>query len=91
MTDSPCDEPPGIEASLEKCRVGDRIPAGMVFAWWGKRGIQWYQPLQEGDGRNDPFDESAFELPRPVWRFERCPDPGRTVLGRPLPVWRRIS
>ena len=78
MTDSPCDEPPGIEGSLERCRVG-------------KRGIQWYQPLQEGDGRNDPFDESAFELSRPVWRFERCPDPGRTVLGRPLPVWRRIS
>lgn len=82
---------PGAEPALEHCAVGDRVPAGMVFAWWGRRGIQWYQPLEGGDEGGDPFDEAAFEIPRPIWRFERCLDPDRVVQGRPLAVWRRIS
>ena len=85
--------PPSLTALLEHCEVGDWEPTGMVFEWWGRRGIQWYQPLREGDGRSDPFDESAFDMARPIWRFERCPHPDRMAsqLGRPLSVWKRIS
>lgn len=87
------DCPPGFVAVLENCRIGDWELTGMVFEWWGRRGIQWFQPLREGDGRSDPFNEADFDMSRPVWRFERCPHPDRmsSQLGKPLSVWKRIS
>ena len=85
--------PPSFAAALEKCAIGDWEPTSMVFEWWGRRGIQWYQPLRDGDGRGDPFNEADFDMARPIWRFERCPHPDRMsqAQGRPLSVWRRIS
>ena len=55
----------------------------LVLEWWGRGGIQRFQPP-------DRFECS--EPQRPVWRFERCPHPAaRAVRGQPCAIWKRIQ
>jgi hypothetical protein len=79
--------PPHCAGSLARCRVGDWVYPADTFEWWGRRGIQCFQP----QARN-AFDPTAFDPSGSVWRFERCEHPSfKFSRGQSCQVWKRIA
>lgn len=75
--------PPRFMPTLATCRVGDWQRPELVLEWWGRGGVQRFQPP-------DRFE--CFRPGEPVWLFEREAHPaGRLVRGQPCSIWRRIT
>jgi hypothetical protein len=75
---------------LSECRVGDWEDARYVYEWRKREGIQRYLPLLIGERGRSPFDESRFDLARPVWEFQRRHSPRFGDLGCHA-VWVRVA
>jgi hypothetical protein len=76
-------EPPRFVSTLAKCRVGDWQRPEFILEWWGRGGVQRFQPP-------DRFE--CFRAGERVWLFQREADPsGKVIRGQPCSIWRRIS
>jgi hypothetical protein len=76
-------ELPRFVSKLAQCRVGDWQRPEFVLEWWGRGGVQRFQPP-------DRFERFAED--QPVWLFQREPHPaGKVVRGQPCSIWRRIA
>jgi hypothetical protein len=75
--------PPRFVSSLASCRLGDWQRPELVLEWWGRGGVQRFQPP-------DRFE--CFDNEKPMWLFERCPHPAqRAIRGIPCAIWKRIA
>jgi hypothetical protein len=76
-------EPPRFVSTLSKCRVGDWQRPEFILEWWGRGGVQRFQPP-------DRFE--CFRAGERVWLFQREVDPsGKVIRGQTCSIWRRIS
>ncbi len=75
---------------LSECQPGDWEDARFVYEWRKREGTQHYQPLLIGERGRSPFDESRFDLTRPVWEFQRRHSPRSGDLGCHA-VWVRLA
>ena len=71
-------ELPRFVSSLAKCRIGDWQRPEFVLEWWGRGGVQRFQPP-------DRFE--CFNDEEPVWLFQREAHPAE----RDVSIWRRIA
>lgn len=77
---------PRCSGAISKCRVGDWEYPHFVEDWWGRIGVQRFQPSAP-----DPFDPDTFDPAASVWIFERCQHPFVPFAIGECQVWKRIA